>query len=957
MTGLPSVHVLRVLAFGVYLVTHTAASCPIAQGIVQFNCQNQGLLQVPPGLPTSLQELNLNGNNITALSGSPFSGLSFVVTLILSNNPITSIHTGDLRPLTRLHTLNMGQCQLSTISSAAFSGLGQLGVLRLNNNRLTTIYSGTFSGLSRLTTAFLFSNLLTHLPPGAFGGVYSLRTLWLYLNALTEISAGVFDDSALGRLQSLDLRANQLGRIEDRAFTGCSSLTSLQLVYNRISIVNNTTFVGLTSLLILELGGNSISEVPSGTFSHLTRLQQLYLYGNVITSVSVTSLPSPSSLTTFYFSLADFPNSSPWTLSPFFGRNNTNILDCVSILQSGSATLNCTGCAPHLSSRTYVFDHPSFFFGQCILSPSPTAQPSEVPTILPTDQPTRLPSSEPSPQPTKQPTEIRSSTPTISPINSPSLAPTREPTPRPTPLPSQSPTINPTHGPTQAPSASSVSPTASFPVSQAPSLSPSDTLSPSLPSPTTMSGIPTQQPSSHSPTFSPTDHPASQPTAAPSLHPTRLPTLSPTPMIALVPTPSQSEAPTHVPSSVNFSQSTNAPTAPAHFSTTGAPLTSSTPPSPPPTLTPSVFSPPAPSLFPTVLTVSPTLPVVAESSSASSTTAAPLAVIVVAVVVLVLVTVAVVLFLRHRTQKRAEAALVHASFNRPSTAPPKNGMHLRRLSPVGSVQSDGYLDVTETGDAESSGPQRSPTIGVEFHNPLYTAQKQTKVQQGDTGVGADYRLGVLDRDSDENDNRPASYLEPGKVFFGSAASAKSSPGNTYEMFGSTPATPQSPEYAEVREEATQVAPWRLQKYGASQNSAYATARDAGNIPVTMPQTNALYEIPHDDEDDPSVLVIPQVAIGTGRLAQRRLESKGAVIPAPLAIDTVENRQQTLGLTYETEFRMHSHPRMMLSNGRILQIIVLCLWQLSQNKNKATIGSLPPLRNTRTKMKMQRTNKS
>jgi hypothetical protein len=161
-------------------------------------------------------------------------------------------------------------------------------------------------------------------------------------------------------------------------------------------------------------------------------------------------------------------------------------------------------------------------------SSSPTDQPSTTPTNLPSDSPTDFTgfimlTPEPTANPSNDPTVSPSSSPTVSPSSMPSTSsPTKSPSASPTVFLSESPSVSPTPSPSEAPSGSY------FP-SAAPSPSPTKSPAPS----NTPSSSPTASPSS-----SPTSSPSASPTSFPSSSSSNVPTLSPSSSPTITPTTS-----------------------------------------------------------------------------------------------------------------------------------------------------------------------------------------------------------------------------------------------------------------------------------------------------------------------------------------------------------------------------------------------------------------------------------
>ncbi|KAK7461606.1 hypothetical protein BaRGS_00038650 [Batillaria attramentaria] len=106
-------------------------------GIV-VNCRGQGLLQVPPNIPSNTTTLLLARNKLTRLPDSTFSRLGRLLKLDLAFNSIHTIEEKAFIGLGRLITLSLAGNDLvlspATYPARVFQPLASLQVLRLNRN-------------------------------------------------------------------------------------------------------------------------------------------------------------------------------------------------------------------------------------------------------------------------------------------------------------------------------------------------------------------------------------------------------------------------------------------------------------------------------------------------------------------------------------------------------------------------------------------------------------------------------------------------------------------------------------------------------------------------------------------------------------------------------------------------------------------------------------------------------
>jgi len=116
-------------------------------------------------------------------------------------------------------------------------------------------------------------------------------------NQITEIKAnGYF--KRLKKLERIDLRNNQIVKIEKGAFEGALALTDMFLNENRLEQLQPDIFLGLDNLKILLLRNNIISTIHNSSFKHLKSLRLLSLYDNKISCIQKGSFETLTSLKT-----------------------------------------------------------------------------------------------------------------------------------------------------------------------------------------------------------------------------------------------------------------------------------------------------------------------------------------------------------------------------------------------------------------------------------------------------------------------------------------------------------------------------------------------------------------------------------------------------------------------------------------------------------------------------------
>lgn len=257
-----------------------------------------------------LQELRLQHNNITDLSGETFNGLISLRILnisynnlqylpegtfasnkelreiYLNNNLIFDLARGVFHRLEQLLILDLSNNQISSnhIDGGTFVGLIRLVILNLSNNALTRIDSKTFKDLFFLQILDLRNNSIGYIEENTFLPLYNLHTLNLAENRLHTIEEYLFN--GLFVLSKLNLNNNLLINVDLKAFKNCSDLKELDLSSNQLNDVPSAIWQ-LSLLKTLDLGENLISDIKNGSFKNLEQLTGLRLIDNQIGNLSV----------------------------------------------------------------------------------------------------------------------------------------------------------------------------------------------------------------------------------------------------------------------------------------------------------------------------------------------------------------------------------------------------------------------------------------------------------------------------------------------------------------------------------------------------------------------------------------------------------------------------------------------------------------------------------------------
>ncbi|CAG5927503.1 unnamed protein product [Menidia menidia] len=217
------------------------------------------LESVPIDLPSSLEELRLDNNNLKLMSEAVWTRCPGLLVLSLSNNSLGS--------------------RSESLPREVFSPLCELRTLNLDHNHLGSVPQGLPLSLKEL---YLRGNLIDRVHAGVFNGLSGLMVLDLSSNRLTD--KGLVRESLLNatHIESLNLEGNRLKQFPRHL---PPSLKTLSIEGNCISSIRKAALSRLKNLEHLGLARNKIFKVAPGAFRMQPVLHQLDLCHNSLQQV------------------------------------------------------------------------------------------------------------------------------------------------------------------------------------------------------------------------------------------------------------------------------------------------------------------------------------------------------------------------------------------------------------------------------------------------------------------------------------------------------------------------------------------------------------------------------------------------------------------------------------------------------------------------------------------------
>ena len=167
----------------------SVCQCKWRDGKETVTCQDANFIDIPKGLDSSTQVLDLRKNRLIILPKGAF------------------IDTG----LVNLQKVWLNHCKLRLLEKGAFEKLANLVELDLSDNFINSVPSGALSDISGIRNLFLARNNLGPLPASIFTSVPSLVKLDVSYNNISSINKNTF--RGLNRLEILILSGNILSTL------------------------------------------------------------------------------------------------------------------------------------------------------------------------------------------------------------------------------------------------------------------------------------------------------------------------------------------------------------------------------------------------------------------------------------------------------------------------------------------------------------------------------------------------------------------------------------------------------------------------------------------------------------------------------------------------------------------------------------------------------------------------
>lgn len=239
--------------------------------------------KIPEGAFAELQDLTLLRLDAMSLTNSVWKeleNLGKLQVLFLNKNNIDAFNISVMHRLSNLGILEISENKLTEIPSRTFESQMYMILLNVSLNNIESIEKDSFSGLQSLTSLDIKENQIKYIHTQALSHLISMKVLNMSSNQLKFLPK--FPPS----LMVLDLRDNNIIKLDNESFIGMTGLLGINIMFNRLTYIPHHTFKTNTNLKLLNLASNNISDIAYKAFGDRSYLETLVLDNNKITDLA-----------------------------------------------------------------------------------------------------------------------------------------------------------------------------------------------------------------------------------------------------------------------------------------------------------------------------------------------------------------------------------------------------------------------------------------------------------------------------------------------------------------------------------------------------------------------------------------------------------------------------------------------------------------------------------------------
>ena len=232
-SNIPNIKILQ--AYGNLMTNFDSTLVLKLKNLETIDLHNNAIANLNPsfcGNSTSLKSVQLGNNKLdSSIIAQSFANCSSIENLDISGNNMRSIDSKTFQGMSRLHTLSLAETSLESFPNAALDPAEALTHLDISYNNISQIDTESFRNLNGLTRLNMY-NMKTNfsVEEGTFSKLLNLRTLYLDNNPGIKLS--ITDLQNLTKLDTVRLTYCELTTLDGNGFMNLPALEDLFIYGN-----------------------------------------------------------------------------------------------------------------------------------------------------------------------------------------------------------------------------------------------------------------------------------------------------------------------------------------------------------------------------------------------------------------------------------------------------------------------------------------------------------------------------------------------------------------------------------------------------------------------------------------------------------------------------------------------------------------------------------------------------
>jgi Leucine-rich repeat (LRR) protein len=322
---------------GLYVLILVVEVAALLIGNVQGRCE----WTTDQSVVCNLKILDFRRNSSSAAMQVPDPGLDEASSLRIACSDVfffeSQLRSDHFGSLSKLSELEISFCKLRTLPPSLFVGLGTLTslVIHTHNKDWTSLQMEpdyeALVGLERLQSLDMRQNNLHKLPSGFFCPLKNVGHVDMSFNAIADLNLLGLSHTKEELhcsipVHTLMMNNNGLRTVTPGALGALPALKHIDLSHNEVGVLVDATFEEMSHLETLDLSFNRLAAIPPNIFRHTPNLKTLVLSNNTLGTIDINAFSNLTSLQTLNMSGNNLDEN--WIRPGIFsGLHNLVVLD------------------------------------------------------------------------------------------------------------------------------------------------------------------------------------------------------------------------------------------------------------------------------------------------------------------------------------------------------------------------------------------------------------------------------------------------------------------------------------------------------------------------------------------------------------------------------------------------------------------------------------------------------